>query len=146
MHIYSAKIKLGGLLTNEIRKSGLTAAEILVLRRIHGDDALSEIIQVGTVNRSDSKERQRLFGSVGDTTPLYREDQFREVFQNDFGPLPQVLPEAQGDDEEEEEMDLTDEEVIPVDVQIAKNTEMPAALKKYNANRAAKKLAEEALA
>lgn len=48
MEIYNAKILLGGSRDNEVRKTYITASEVLLLRHIHGDDSVIEIVHVGT--------------------------------------------------------------------------------------------------
>lgn len=117
MQIYSAKIRLGGLLHNEVRKDELTAPEILVLRGIHGADALVDIKPIlnadGTpydVKRNSKSERTRLL-------TIYREDQFRKIFPTDFTPLPQTLVEVDEDEMEEadelEGIEAVDEAIKP---------------------------------
>lgn len=61
MKLYNARVRLGGAITNEVNKKRLTAAEIIVLQRIHGADAVQAIAEIGIVqNRSDRRERDRL--------------------------------------------------------------------------------------
>lgn len=71
MQLYEAKIRLGGSVQNEVRKSELTAPEIVVLRQIHGNDAVLEIKSMGrealdptedhpTALRTSKRERERL--------------------------------------------------------------------------------------
>jgi hypothetical protein len=40
-------VRLGGLLTNTVPKAGVTPAEVLLLRSIHGDDAVVDIRPTG---------------------------------------------------------------------------------------------------
>jgi hypothetical protein len=40
---YSCKVRLDGAVTNEVRKSGVTGPEIMILQHIHGADAVLEI-------------------------------------------------------------------------------------------------------
>lgn len=76
MREFSCKVRLGGLLTNEVRKTGVTAAEILVLRAIHvgGEEPVIEIKPTGKatmevdgklVPRTDRAERERLESIYG---------------------------------------------------------------------------------
>lgn len=55
MQLYNCKVRLHGSLYNEVRKEAITAAEIAVLRAIHGQtggiDAVTEIEHIG---RKDS--------------------------------------------------------------------------------------------
>lgn len=65
MEIYKAEICIGGLLTNTVVKDDLTAAEIIILRRVHGDDAVKAIKPVGSKNREYQKEYDRLVQRYG---------------------------------------------------------------------------------
>ena len=47
MHLYNCKVRLGGSLYNEVPKPEITAAEITVLRVIHGDDSVVDIEPAG---------------------------------------------------------------------------------------------------
>lgn len=85
MQLYNCTVRLNGTLTNNVFKSDVTAAEIEILRRIHGqsessNDPVFEIqafdwregpdddegkptryrVPKGTVNRSAAAEKQRL--------------------------------------------------------------------------------------
>lgn len=53
-------LALGGDKRNTVPKYGVTAAEIAVLRLIHGDDAVFDIEPTGTVSRTDRQEIGRL--------------------------------------------------------------------------------------
>lgn len=117
MQIYSAKIRLGGLLHHEVRKDELTASEIIVLRGIHGDDAVVDVKPLSNgdgslydVKRSSKAERARLLA-------LYRKDQVEKVFPTDFSALPQTLvdvDEAELDEEDElEGIEAVDEAIKP---------------------------------
>lgn len=65
MEIYRAEICIGGLLTNTVVKEEITAAEIVLLRRIHGDDAVRGIKSRGNKNREYAKEYDRLLRIYG---------------------------------------------------------------------------------
>jgi hypothetical protein len=61
MKLYSVKVHLDGNRNNEVRKPEVTAAEIAVLQRLHGSDAVLDIAEIGHVNgRTDRRERARL--------------------------------------------------------------------------------------
>lgn len=68
MKLYDCKVRVMGDVRDEVRKYGVTQAEITVLRRIHGDDAVSEITAAGNTDRSEHDERDRLNGSYGART------------------------------------------------------------------------------
>lgn len=88
MQFYSAKIRLGGSLQNEVRRESLTAAEIGVLRAIHGDDAVLEIEAVsGSSDLNDAGERARL-------TAVYGEKVVKETLGTSVHQLPKELPDV----------------------------------------------------
>jgi hypothetical protein len=65
MEIYKAEICIGGLLTNTVIKDELTAAEILILRQVHGDDAVRGITPRGNRQIEYQKEYDRLLRKFG---------------------------------------------------------------------------------
>lgn len=60
MQLYNCKVRLSGSLYNEVPKDEVTAAEITLLRVIHGNDGVADIVHKGEVERSDIEERGRL--------------------------------------------------------------------------------------
>lgn len=63
MFLYKAKVRVSGSLNNEVLKDALTAPEIAILQRIHGKDAVVDVVEVGQVmKRTDRSERNRLAG------------------------------------------------------------------------------------
>lgn len=61
MQLYSAKVRLKGDLYNEVSKTALSAAEILLLQHIHGADSVVGITPTGDdPDRMISAERDRL--------------------------------------------------------------------------------------
>lgn len=65
MQTYKAEILIGGLLTNTVIRPGLTASEIMILRHIHGDDAVRGIVVQGNKNIEYQKEYDRLLKRYG---------------------------------------------------------------------------------
>lgn len=65
MEMYQAEVCIGGLLTNTVMKEPITAAEIVILRNIHGDDAVRQIKPLGNKNREYDKEYKRLLKQYG---------------------------------------------------------------------------------
>lgn len=66
MKLYSCKVRLKANPNDEVRKKGVTAAEIRLLRKMHGEDAVIEI-QVSTeTERTESQERDRLSQIYGE--------------------------------------------------------------------------------
>lgn len=48
MKLYSCKVRVGGALGMEVRKSGVTAAEIMLMREDHGgDDTVIDVVEIG---------------------------------------------------------------------------------------------------
>lgn len=60
MRQFACKVRLAGSLYNEVPKSDVTVPEIIILRTIHGGDAVAEIVEIDSVKRSDAEERDRL--------------------------------------------------------------------------------------
>lgn len=58
-------VRLGGDLNNSVLKQPVTPAEIIVLRAIHGDDAVLKIRQTGQDRRAHAEELQRLIERYG---------------------------------------------------------------------------------
>ena len=85
MKLYSCKVRIGGNVLNEVRKENATAAEIVLMRAIHGDDAVLEIEATGKVDRSDADERSRLLEAQFDTEVMGR------VFGHSALGLPQEI-------------------------------------------------------
>lgn len=65
MQTANIMLSLGGDHGNQVYKHAVTAAEIAVLRAIHGDDAVKDIEPTGTVKRSHREERGRLIETYG---------------------------------------------------------------------------------
>lgn len=63
--LYDCTVRLNGEMKNEVRKTGVTAAEIAVLTAIHegadaGVGAVHGVTPAGSANRDDEQERARL--------------------------------------------------------------------------------------
>lgn len=86
MKLYDCKLRLGGNVVNEVRKEKVSAAEVIIMRAIHGDDAVIEIVEVGEDKRSDAEERDRLAAA------LYDAEMLSKVFGISAIPLPQEVP------------------------------------------------------
>jgi hypothetical protein len=65
MKIYNCKVRLHANPNDEVRRNKVTAAEIRVLRKMHGEDAVVEITEVAEVERSQDQERDRLERAYG---------------------------------------------------------------------------------
>lgn len=65
MQIANILLALGGDPGNQIMKWHVTAAEIAVLREIHGDDSVTDVEPQGDVKRGHREERMRLLAIYG---------------------------------------------------------------------------------
>lgn len=99
MNLYTCKVRLGGSVLNEVRKSDVTAPEIIVLREIHGSDAVADIVMTGNVKRSSAEERKRitdLYAGAGENnseTHKKKTDMLRTLFGHESMGLPEKLDE-----------------------------------------------------
>lgn len=103
MDLYSCTVNLFSKNQNQVHKTDCTAAEIMLLRAIHGanhegvggNEPVVNIKKTGEAQRTDAEERERLTGTEsrkeGLGVPFYKEEVFRKVFPNDYIPLPQFL-------------------------------------------------------
>jgi hypothetical protein len=60
MQLYQCKVRLMGLLTNEVFKPEVSAPEIMLLRAFHGDDAVVDITETRVSGIANDAERERL--------------------------------------------------------------------------------------
>jgi hypothetical protein len=65
MEIANVLVGLGGDRGNTVPKYGVTAAEIAVIRSIHGEDSVFDIEPIGEVSRPSRVERSRLVAVYG---------------------------------------------------------------------------------
>lgn len=91
MDVFSCIVKLrsgseSGIFTGEVPKQDVSAAEVLLLKSIHGDDAITSIQKTGKDNRKNAAERDRL-------AAIYRPEVVARVFGKEvWQPLPTKLP------------------------------------------------------
>lgn len=86
MEVYNCKVLLGGSRENEVRKSHITAAEIAVLRHIHKEDSVLEIVHVGTTKIANAAVREMIALTYAEgkaTAPV-----MKDVFGPPGAPLP----------------------------------------------------------
>lgn len=97
MDLYRGKLRLAGSVMNEVAKVNMTAAEIEVLRALHGADAVVDIVRTGKDGRTSAQERQRLnhlyANPDANTTESLRKkvEMMRGLFGHDRLPLPETL-------------------------------------------------------
>lgn len=96
MKTYTCKVRVNGSLLNVVRKNGVTAAEIAVLRHIHGTspNGAAPVVDVkpeGNVQRSETAERKRLAEnySMGE---MRGPALVKDVLGVEGVPLPQYVP------------------------------------------------------
>ncbi|WP_137389149.1 hypothetical protein [Rhodoligotrophos defluvii] len=96
MQTYSCKVRLHNDLYNEVRKYSISAAEVMVLKYIHGgEDSVVDIVPDGKIDRTDREERDHLrqtysFAPEGSLTGD-RIDIVSRLFGPDTLPLPKQL-------------------------------------------------------
>lgn len=65
MKVYNCRVRLAGLTHHEVPKFGVTEKEIIILRTVHGSDAVVGIRNAGEVTRTDTVEHRRLADFYG---------------------------------------------------------------------------------
>jgi len=89
MQYYSAKIRLAGSVSNEVRRDEISAPELMLLKRIHGPDAVLDVEYGKKGNVDHSEERKRLFEKY--PTAINAEAK-RHYVEELFGPAHTDLP------------------------------------------------------
>lgn len=65
MQTYDCVVNVGGSIRTEVHKHNVTAAEIAVLRSLHGDDAVTQIAEKG------ANDKRSHAGEIGRLQELY---------------------------------------------------------------------------
>lgn len=81
MQVANCNLRLNGDINNEIFKPAVTVAEIVILRAIHGADAVVNIQPLRNDKREHAKELNRLKDEYGDKV-------FSAVFPGSYPKLP----------------------------------------------------------
>lgn len=98
--LYSCKVRLNDSVLNEVRKSDVTAPEIMILRAVHGDGAVLDINETGKAKRTHAQERQRIYSVYANAetnnseTVAKKMTLIRNLFGHDSLDLPTKLPSA----------------------------------------------------
>jgi hypothetical protein len=121
MRLYDCKVLLAGSRDNEVRKTKITAAEIMVLQALHGSDSVLEINPVAQDKRSSTDERRHLFrtyvgeddmdGNLGGFAKT-RADILNKLFGPSHVPLPTELPKAEAFAEPEDDKPAVRRKVV----------------------------------
>lgn len=94
MHVFNAKVRLGGELNNEVAKRGLTVPEILVLKRLHGESGVVALEHSGVLINYDAEEERERLTEMYDTglAALHEKEKtsIKGMF-SEYGPLPAKL-------------------------------------------------------
>lgn len=89
MQLASAVVRLGGSRDNTVHKVGLTVAEIVVLRAIHGgDDSVTDIQPTGMDKRPHAEELNRLRSIYGNAKDDKEESILTKIFPGASPNLP----------------------------------------------------------
>ena len=99
MRFYNAKVRLAGSLLHEVYKERLTAPEVMLLRTIHGQDAVVDLKFVDEQNYGPTEneaERDRLRLIYDDVSPgqEVRASKVEALFGPPHRELPQTAPRA----------------------------------------------------
>lgn len=127
MKLYDCILRLDGSVLNEVQKAGVTAAEIMVLRALHGADAVHGIVPGNPKadRRTSVIERARLRQlyadpqSLSDVSAKKKEAVLVNLFGHESMPLPDEIVEAV-------EVEDDEEVVIGTDIVDVKRTAAPA--------------------
>jgi hypothetical protein len=86
MQVCECLVLIGGDIGNSVTKQDVTAAEIAVLRAIHGNDAVRSIVIKDQIKVDHDNERERL-------ALIYKDEIVMNLFGK-FGDLPETLEAA----------------------------------------------------
>ena len=98
MQVFNAKVRLQGSVMHEVARRGLTVPEIYVLRRIHGNDGVVDVVHVGDTEVDGADERERLDFEYAAGLANLHEDQKTSIEKmfGDYSDLPEVLRGYEG--------------------------------------------------
>jgi hypothetical protein len=102
MQIGSCMVLLGGDMLNQTPKFGVTPAEVVILKALHGDEAVTKVEMTGSDRRPHADEYARLNGFYGAATGEDRKSIFRTLYPNPHAPLPGTFKEIGVDVMEDE--------------------------------------------
>jgi len=91
MQVCDCLVLVGGDIGNSVMRYGVTAPEVAILRSIHGNDAVREIVIKANEKVDHAGERDRL-------SLTYKEEVVAGLFGK-FGDLPETLADARVEDD-----------------------------------------------
>ena len=97
MKIYDCKVRLSGSLLNEVPRRHVPAGEIMMLRGIHGDDAVIDIVESGENDQTKAELWERINSRYGRAKVGEGDDAIRvlpQVFPLGVNQLPDELPKG----------------------------------------------------
>lgn len=102
MFRYSMKVRLDGSVMNEVRRENVSAAEVILLRRLHGRDAVCDVKEIKSDKSEHAEERMTL--QTRYAKPLMKLKPaitFEQLFGPEHMPLPNRLQEYERAEAEE---------------------------------------------
>lgn len=133
MKLYSAKIQLAASKLNEVLRFNLSAAEIALLRVLHGQESILDVKHTGNVNRADASERNRLaaiYSYRDQNGALDGHNLVLKYLGAPGVPLPQEVEFPQEVDENDEP-----EEIKAVDAEVIEPLQEPVAVRSQRARK-----------
>lgn len=92
MQTAQCSVRLGGELTSVVDKSNVTAAELGVLRAVHGEGAVIGVVPTGEIAVNNREEKERLAAIYA------RRDRGKEILERTYPgsnpSLPQTIADA----------------------------------------------------
>jgi hypothetical protein len=119
MKFYSLDVRPAGDVLNSVPRVGVSAAEVIALRHVHGQDGVANVIEIGEQKINPRKERKRLDEKFGEQKMLAL-----------FGvPGSMRLPEEfiveDVTDDDEDEDDVAEGPFIPAQARAAMPPDLP---------------------
>lgn len=110
--LYNCRVRLGGLTHHEVPKFAVTDKEIILLRTLHGIDAVVGIKSCGADSRTDQEELQRLAG-------FYGAEVVEKVFQYKMQDLTLIVEDTEEEDIEPDPAPIAELFEAPEIVEVA---------------------------
>jgi hypothetical protein len=92
MNLYDVIIRVGGSLYNEVEKHSVTAAEVIMLQALHGEDAVRVTKHAGTTDETNAAIRERMADFFG-TGRVETGRSGPDLVIKHFGPKNMPLPD-----------------------------------------------------